>query len=82
MKKNRLLFSKTANSRKPGKNLYIDKTLYTTTIYIYIYIVLYRHDSKMTKICNFATRFLTKPKEMGTIWTSRFEDKSLNFIAG
>ena len=36
----------------------------------------------MTKIGHFATRFLTKPKEMGTIWTSRFEDKSLNFIAG
>ena len=25
--KNRLLFSKTANSQKPGKTLYIDKTL-------------------------------------------------------
>ena len=49
---------------------------------IYIYIVLYRHDSKMTKIGHFATRFLTKPKEMGTIWTSSFEDKSLNFIVG
>ena len=36
----------------------------------------------MTKIGHFATRFLTKPKEMGTIWTSRFEDKSLHFIAG
>ena len=36
----------------------------------------------MTQIGHFATRFLTKPKEMGTIWTSRFEDKSLNFIAG
>ena len=36
----------------------------------------------MTKIGHFATRFLNKPKEMGTIWTSRFEDKSLNFIAG
>ena len=35
----------------------------------------------MTQIGHFATRFLTKPKEMGTIWTSRFEDKSLNFIA-
>ena len=34
----------------------------------------------MTKIGHFATRFLTKPKEMGTIWTSRFEDKSLYFI--
>ena len=33
----------------------------------------------MTKIGHFATRFLTKPKE---IWTSRFEDKSLNSIAG
>ena len=36
----------------------------------------------MTKIGHFATQFLTKPKEMGTIWTSRSEDKSLNFIAG
>ena len=36
----------------------------------------------MTKIGHFATRFLTIPKEMGTIWTSRFEDKSLNCIAG
>ena len=36
----------------------------------------------MTQIGHFATRFLTKPKEMGTSWTSRFEDKSLNFIAG
>ena len=36
----------------------------------------------MTKIGHFATRFLTKPKEMGTIWTSSFEDKSLNFIVG
>ena len=36
----------------------------------------------MTQIDHFATRFLTKPKEMGTIWTSRFEDKILNFIAG
>ena len=35
----------------------------------------------MTQIGHFATRFLTKSKEMGTIWTSRFEDKSLNFIA-
>ena len=31
---------------------------------------------------HFATRFLTKPKEMGTLWTLRFEDKSLHFIAG
>ena len=36
----------------------------------------------MTQIGHFATPFLTKPKEMGTIWTSRFEDISLNFIAG
>ena len=36
----------------------------------------------MTQIGHFATRFLTKPNKMGTIWTSRFEDKSLNFIAG
>ena len=36
----------------------------------------------MTQIGHFATRFLTKPKEMGTYWTSRFEDKSLYFIAG
>ena len=36
----------------------------------------------MTQIGHFATRFLTKPNEMGTIWTSRFEDKSLNFKAG
>ena len=36
----------------------------------------------MTKIGHFATRFLTKPKKMKTIWTSSFEDKSLNFIAG
>ena len=36
----------------------------------------------MTQIGHFETRFLTKPKEMGTIWTSRFEDKNLNFIAG
>ena len=36
----------------------------------------------MTKIGHFATRFLTEPKEMWTIWTSRFEDKSQNFIAG
>ena len=36
----------------------------------------------MTQIGHFATRFLTKPKEMGTIWTSRFEDKSLYFLAG
>ena len=36
----------------------------------------------MTQIVHFSTRFLTKPKKMGTIWTSRFEDKSLNFIAG
>ena len=36
----------------------------------------------MTKIGHFATRFLTKPKEMETIWTSRFKDKSLNCIAG
>ena len=35
----------------------------------------------MTQIGHFATRFFTKSKEMGTIWTSRFEDKSLNFIA-
>ena len=47
-----------------------------------IYIHIYRHDSKMTQIGHFATRFFTKPKEMGTIWTSRFEDKSLHFIAG
>ena len=45
-------------------------------------IYIYRDDSKMTKIGHFATTFLTKPKEMGTIWTSSFEDKSLNFIAG
>ena len=45
-------------------------------------IYIYRHDSKMTQIGHFATRFMTKTKEMGTIWTSRFEDKSLNFIAG
>ena len=45
-------------------------------------IYIYRYYSKMTKIGHFATRFLTKPKEMGTIWTSRFEDKSLYFIAG
>ena len=44
-------------------------------------IYIYRYYSKMTKIGHFATRFLTKPKEMGTIWTSRFEDKSLYFIA-
>ena len=36
----------------------------------------------MAQIGHFATRFLTKPKMMGTIWTSRFEDKSLNFITG
>ena len=36
----------------------------------------------MTQIGHFTTRFLTKQKEMGNIWTSRFEDKSLNFIAG
>ena len=36
----------------------------------------------MTQIVHFATRFLTKPKKMGTIWTSRFKDKSQNFIAG
>ena len=36
----------------------------------------------MTQIGHFETRFLTKPKEMGTISTSRFEDKSLYFIAG
>ena len=36
----------------------------------------------MTQIGHFATCFVTKPKEMGTICTSRFEDKSLNFIAG
>ena len=36
----------------------------------------------MTKIGHFTTRFLAKPKEMGTIWASRFEDKSLNCIAG
>ena len=36
----------------------------------------------MTQIGYFATRFLTKSKEMRTIWTSRFEDKSLNFKAG
>ena len=36
----------------------------------------------MTEIGHFATPILTKPKKMGTIWTSRFEDKSLNFIAG
>ena len=36
----------------------------------------------MTQIGHFVTRFLTKPKEMGTIWTSSFEDKSLNFIVG
>ena len=35
----------------------------------------------MTQIGHFATRFLTKSKEMGTIWTSRFEDKSINLIA-
>ena len=35
----------------------------------------------MTQIGHFATRFLTKPKEMGTNWSSRFEDISLNFIA-
>ena len=35
----------------------------------------------MTQIGHFATRFLTKSKEMGTIWTSRFEDKSIHFIA-
>ena len=34
-KKYRLIFSKTANSRKPGKTLYIDKTLYTIHIYIF-----------------------------------------------
>ena len=34
----------------------------------------------MTQIGHFATRFSTKSKEMGKIWTSRFEDKSLNFI--
>ena len=36
----------------------------------------------MTQIGHFATRFLTKPNTMGTIWTSRFEDKSLNCIVG
>ena len=36
----------------------------------------------MTQIGHFATHFLTKPKEIGTLWTLRFEDKSLNFIAG
>ena len=36
----------------------------------------------MTQIGHFATRFLTKPKEMGIIWTTSFEDNSLNFIAG
>ena len=36
----------------------------------------------MTQRGHFETRFLTKPNKMGTIWTSRFEDKSLNFIAG
>ena len=33
-------------------------------------------------VTQFAALSLTKPKEMGTIWTPRFEDKSLNFIAG
>ena len=36
----------------------------------------------MSNIGHFATPFLTEPNKMGTIWTSRFEDKSLNFIAG
>ena len=36
----------------------------------------------MAKIGHFATRFLTKPKEMRTIWSPGFEDKSLNFKAG
>ena len=35
----------------------------------------------MTQIGHFETCFLTKPNVMGTIWTSRFEDKSQNFIA-
>ena len=64
-------------SQLTSRGLDNTSSAFVSDIYIYI-----SHDSKMTKIGHFATRFLTKPNELGTIWTSRFEDKSLNFIAG
>ena len=56
----------------------LDNTSYAFVSDIYIY----RHDSKMTQIGHFATRFLTKPKKMGTIWTTHFLDLSPTCVIG